>query len=62
VQLTHDGVTAATIDASPGVANFLTDDDRTPLGTTPPRAYINYILLDEHFQVHVLAPRWPDTI
>jgi hypothetical protein len=54
IQLTHDGINAAEVDGTPGVdpsvVNFLTNDDRTPLGTTTPRAYINYIILDEHFQ------------
>jgi len=52
VKLTHDGVTAAAIDGTPGVdpsvANFLTNN-RTPSSTIP-KAYINYIILDEHFQ------------
>jgi len=52
IQLTHDGVNAATIAATPAnpdIFNFLTTN-RIPAGSTKPRAYINYIILDEHFQ------------
>jgi RHS repeat-associated protein len=52
IQLTHDGINATSIAATPAnpdISNFLTAD-RIPLGSVKPRAYINYIILDEHFQ------------
>jgi RHS repeat-associated protein len=53
-RLTHDGetITATGIDGEPGVdpdiTNFLADRPTVP--ATTPKAYINYIILDEHFQ------------
>jgi RHS repeat-associated protein len=52
MQLTHDGITAFAADAAPEVDAGMTDflsTNRTPLNTTP-RAYVNYIIFDDHLQ------------